>query len=140
MIYYALLHETEEDEIGFWIEFPDLNGIATQGDTLEETLAMAEECLNVWLDEPDPEVKFNKPTNFEGQAGYYPINVKPNIALALKLRWVREEAKLTQSDVAKRLNISYQAYQKLESPSKNNATLKTIEKLQNALGVKLISI
>ena len=137
MIYYAKLNKG--DNYGYWLEFPDVPGCFTQGKNLEETLARAEEALLGAL------LGFhvsgiNPPTNYEGQEGYYPIPVPLNIAVALKLRWAREASKLSQSEVAKKLDISYTTYQRFESPSKNNATLKTIERLQNVLGVKLVSV
>jgi predicted RNase H-like HicB family nuclease len=41
--YIALLHPAEEG--GYWVEFPDFPGCATQGDTLDEARAMAEDAL-----------------------------------------------------------------------------------------------
>lgn len=42
-IYPAIFHRAEEG--GYWIEFPDLQGANTQGETLEECLYMAKDCL-----------------------------------------------------------------------------------------------
>ena len=47
-IYPAIFHEAEEG--GFWVEFPDLEGCFTQGETLEETFKMAREALALSLD------------------------------------------------------------------------------------------
>ena len=44
-IYPAIIHE----ENGYWIEFPDLEGCQTCGQTLEETLESAQEALGLYL-------------------------------------------------------------------------------------------
>ncbi|MBQ2311689.1 MAG: type II toxin-antitoxin system HicB family antitoxin [Firmicutes bacterium] len=44
-IYPAVIHE----EDSFWLEFPDLEGCQTCGNTLEETLCNAQEALGLYL-------------------------------------------------------------------------------------------
>ena len=44
-VYPAVFHE----EDGYWVEFPDLTGCVTEGDTIEETMSMAQEALGLWL-------------------------------------------------------------------------------------------
>lgn len=44
-VYPAIFHE----EDGFWVEFPDLIGCNTCGQTLEETMEMAQEALGLYL-------------------------------------------------------------------------------------------
>ena len=44
-VYPAIIH----NEDGYWIEFPDLEGCQTCGDTLEQTLELAEEALGLYL-------------------------------------------------------------------------------------------
>ena len=44
-VYPAIIHQ----EDGFWVEFPDLEGCQTFGDSLEETLSNAEEALGLYL-------------------------------------------------------------------------------------------
>jgi len=45
--YPAIFHAAEEG--GFWVDFPDLDGCFTQGETLEEAHSMAFEALNEYL-------------------------------------------------------------------------------------------
>ena len=45
-IYPAIFHE---EDGGYWVEFPDLDGCITEGDTREEALEMAEEVLGLFL-------------------------------------------------------------------------------------------
>lgn len=44
-VYPAIIHEEE----GYWIEFPDLSGCFTNGDTLEDVMEMAREALGLYL-------------------------------------------------------------------------------------------
>ncbi len=44
-VYPAIFHE----EDGYWVEFPDLNGCVTEGNTIEEAMSMAQEALGLWL-------------------------------------------------------------------------------------------
>jgi len=45
----------------------------------------------------------------------------------------------TQSEIADKLNISYQQYQQLENPKKANPTQRTIAKLQKIFDYKFVS-
>jgi len=45
-IYPAIFHAETE---GYWVEFPNLEGCQTQGDTLEEAFSMAQEALGLYL-------------------------------------------------------------------------------------------
>ncbi len=44
-VYPAIFHK----EDGYWVEFPDLSGCVTEGDTIEEAMLMAQEALGLWL-------------------------------------------------------------------------------------------
>lgn len=44
-IYPAIFH-TED---GYWVEFPDLEGCNTCGETLDETMEMAQEALGLYI-------------------------------------------------------------------------------------------
>ena len=44
-VYPAIIHEEE----GYWVEFPDLSGCFTNGNTLEEAMEMAREALGLHL-------------------------------------------------------------------------------------------
>lgn len=60
-IYPAVFH-FEEDS--YWVEFPDLPGCFSDGDTPEEAMKNAQEAMELYL-EPDEEVEPNypQPTN-----------------------------------------------------------------------------
>lgn len=44
---------------------------------------------------------------------------------------------MSQSEIAKRLKITYQSYQLLENPVKGNPTVKNLERVARVLGKKL---
>lgn len=47
-IYPAIFHVAEEG--GFWVEFPDLDGCVTNGETLEDAFTKAKEALALYID------------------------------------------------------------------------------------------
>lgn len=49
LFYFALFHTAEEG--GFWVSFPDFPACFTQGETLEETYAMAVDALGLCVSE-----------------------------------------------------------------------------------------
>jgi len=128
LLYPATITFNEEDN-GYLVEFIDLPGCITDGDTLEEAATNGRETLTGFLASmyernvpiPEPSVV--------SQEDVYLIEPEPDVAVPVMLKRLRESNKLTQSDVAKVLGISYQAYQKLEKPGKSNPTLKTLERL-----------
>ena len=56
--------------------------------------------------------------------------------MGASLRQLREEAGLSQFDLAQRLGISYQAVQRIES-GRNGANVRTLERFAKALGLML---
>ena len=45
-IYPAIFHQ---EDGAFWVEFPDLEGCQTSGDTLQKTMLLAQEALGLYL-------------------------------------------------------------------------------------------
>ena len=124
MFYYAKI---EKEDGAYIVSFPDLPNINTFGETIDEALINAEEALNGSL-ESDFErgFKFIEPKKYKGDL-FYKIYLQLHIVISYNLRKIR--AKKSQIDIAKKLGISYQAYQKLENPRKCNPTVKTLEKI-----------
>ena len=67
----------------------------------------------------------------------YAVEAELHIEFALMLPKKRGEK--TQSEIADKLNISYQQYQQLENPKKANPTLRTIAKLQKIFDYQFVS-
>lgn len=111
------------------VEFPDLPGCLTEGETLEDAKVNAREALTGYLASVfEREYRIPDPTKINGR-NIYMIVPEPEVSIPVILRKLRLRKKLTQSDIAKVLGISYQAYQRLEKPGKSNPTLKTLERL-----------
>ena len=132
MFYYAKIIKEND---AYLVSFPEFPKINTYGDCIEEALKNAEEALNGCI-ESDFErgFKLNLPKEHKGKF-FYPIYLKPHIEMAYKIRKLR--ANKSQIEIAKKLGISYQAYQKLENPRKCNPTLKTLEKIAKTMKKKI---
>lgn len=67
--------------------------------------------------------------------GFYPITLLPHIEIAFQLKKLRKG--FSQTEIASRLGITYQSYQKLENPRKCNPTLKMLERISKVMGKHL---
>ena len=134
MEYFA---QVKKSEGSYQVSFPDFPNVNTYGESLEEALDNAKEALNAAL-EADFERGYSLPSpgNHVGKKGFHPVGLLPHIALAYQLKRLRNGQ--SQGEVAKKLGITYQAYQKLENPRKCNPTVKTLERLGDLLGKKLV--
>jgi len=118
----------------FGTRFPDLPEIQTVGKTRDEAIAMAGEALNAAL-ATDVGRGFSLPESSPRMRGMVGIEVEAHILLACQLRTLRGER--SQAEIARRLGLSYQAYQRLENPARGNPTIKTLERVAKAFGKKL---
>ena len=113
-------------------QFPDMPNVATCGFTHEEALAMAKDALDGCLEVDISHGNTVPPPTYTGG---YPVPVASHIVLSLRLRELRGEQ--SQTDIARKLGLSYQAYQRLENPRKANPTIKTLEKIARVYGREL---
>jgi len=114
------------------VQFPDMPNIQTFGYTEEEALAMAKEALEGCL---EADISHGNEIPPPSYTGGYPVSVASHIALSLKLRELRGSQ--SQTDIARKLGLTYQAYQRLENPRKANPTVKTLEKIAHVYGREL---
>lgn len=136
LLYPATITFSKEDN-GYLVRFIDLPGCITDGDTIEEATTNGREALTGFLASmyernvpiPEPSVV--------SRENVYLIEPDADVAVPVILKRLRESNKMTQSDVAKVLGISYQAYQRLEKPGKSNPTLNTLERLARVYRKKL---
>ncbi|UQA56324.1 type II toxin-antitoxin system HicB family antitoxin [Polyangium aurulentum] len=118
-------------------EFPDAPGCQTFARTEAELREAAREALEGWLEahlidgEAPPRPKRRRAT-----AGHWLVDVDPALSVALQLRWARQDAGLTQTELARRVGVSQQQIGKLERNG-TNPSLVTLEKLARALGARL---
>ncbi len=122
-----------------WISliFPDLPGCFTVGKTLNEAKLMASEALGLYLEEArDPKWEVPRPKKRRGRH-YYWIYPESSVAMALILRRLRVGLGLKQGQAAKKLGMTIQQLQKLETPGKSNPTVKTLSKISKSFQVNL---
>ena len=127
MIYHF---KVNKEENGFWAECVELPGCKTQAETYDELVVACEESLNLFLEEPkDSKVVFPLPNELlRNDKSLVGIEVEPEIALAVLLRYHRFNSKLTQKQVAEMLGMkNIYSYQRLEKRS--NPTLSIIKKI-----------
>ncbi len=126
--YPAKIKYLREDK-SYMVEFPDLPGCLTEGESLDDAKINAREALTGYLASIfEREHRIPDPSKIKGR-NVYSIEPEPEVSVPILLRKLRVKKKLTQGDIAKVLGISYQAYQRLEKPGKSNPTLKTLERL-----------
>ena len=129
MVYNCTVKKHGEEYIA---QFPDMPNVVTCGFTHEHALEMAKEALEAILEvEISKGMSIRPPAYKKG----YPISVASHITLPLRLRELRGEQ--SQTDIAQKLGLSYQAYQRLENPRKANPTVKTLEKIARVYGREL---
>ena len=117
-----------------FIDFPDA---VTQGETLEELEEMGQDVLSMVIEsmiEDNEEIPM--PSDFKGE-DILQIAPYPEIEIPVVLKKMRKEAGLTQKEIAKKLELPWQTYQKIERAKKSNITLKTLNKLAKAFGKRL---
>jgi len=123
------------------VKFPQHPSINTFGRDWDEAIEMAREALNLGL-EADFERGFRLPPVRKPRAGkgkkVVLIPLDPEVRTAYLLRQWREEAGLTQRSIAKKMGISYQAYQRMERPGRSNLTISTLDRIARALDRELV--
>ena len=111
---------------GYWVEFPDLPGCFTQGDSREEMLEEAR----------DPQWEILLPKARRGRQ-YIWVAPYEDVSIPLMIRQARQRKGLSQRELARRLTMSVQQLQKLECPGKSNPTVRTLAAVSEALDEQL---
>jgi len=127
-------------EGGYVVEFIDIPSCVTEGDTLEEAKSMAKEAISAMLYSLDSRKMAIPEPSVIKKKGIYYIEPELKIAFAITLKKERERLGLSQKDIAKRMNVNWAYYQRIENPRKTNPTLGTIEKLQKVFNRQFISL
>lgn len=139
--YWAILYRDPEDRT-LVVEFPDHPTVLTYGNDREHAIEMAKEALNAALESDyDRHVPLPKPSGKpkakKGQEAVF-IALDPEVRTAFLVRGWREESGLSQSQMAKRMGISTQAYQRMERPGRSNLTVATLDRIAQAIGKHLV--
>jgi antitoxin HicB len=130
-----------DEDMCWYVEAPGFyDGLMTYGDTLEDAKAMAEEAVNGLLASYlEHGVVFAIPQK-DSSSDWYPVEIEPGLAFAFWLRNARLSRNMTLADVADKMGVKYQVYQKLENPRTANPTLKTLKKLERIFDTELVAI
>lgn len=121
----------------FLIEFPDCPGCQTFAREKAEIDARAGDALEGWLEVnlEDGEAPPQPSARRRGVRGgvVRSIPVSSQLAAAIEIRWARQAANLSQSELGKRIGVSQQAIAKLERGG-GNVSLDTLDKVARGLG------
>ena len=122
-----------KDGKSYSVEFPDLPGCFSSGETKAEAVKFAKDALSLWLEEArDPKWDIPKATSRKGK-DYHWIAPHEDVAIPLMIRQARLKHGYSQREFAKLLKMSVQQLQKLETPGKSNPTVKTLVLISQAL-------
>ena len=105
---------------------------------MEDAKTMAVEALSGYLMSViEGDLVFNQPSKVRGAVMIEP---EPSVAFAYWLRSKRKASGMTLTDVADKLGVKYQVYQKLENPETSNPTLRTLKRLEKVFGEELVGV
>lgn len=137
--YYAVLRADDDGNV--LVRFPQHPGVNTFGRDWEEAEDMASEALNVAL-ESDFDRGIKLPALRKPRVGkderVVLVPLEAEVRMAFVLRKWREDAGFTQQEMASRLSVSYQAYQRMERPGRSNLTVSTLDRIARALDRDLV--
>ncbi len=92
---FTIRHLSKEDGGGYLIEFPDLPGCMSDGETIEETIENGRDAIQAWLDAAKATNRnIPKPGEFENQSGKWVQRVPKSIHLRLVNRAKEEGVSL----------------------------------------------
>jgi len=122
-------------------EFPDCPGCQTFARPGTEIASESRDALVGWLEATLQEGDL--PPKPSTKAGAVPqgaevlwVEVPAKLGVKLEMRWARAAAGLTQAELARRAGVSQPAIAQIEHPD-SNPTIDTLQKVADALGVKL---
>ena len=123
---------TPQPDGGFTVTFPDLPDAITEGDTEEEAMYNAAEVLTLTLDGRLEEGEEIPVPLFCNGVTVYP---SPLCQAAVLVRTARQGRPL--SDIARILNTSWAAAQRLENP-RHASNIRQLERAASIFGKRLV--
>jgi len=133
--YFAVLYPLPGDE-GVGVKFVEHPNVITWGRDWTHAEEMAREALSLSL-----ETEFSrgfrlpratKPQAKRGERVVF-VPLEPEVRVAYQLREYREKSGLTQRELAQRMGIAYQSYQRMERPGHANLSLATLARVAKVL-------
>jgi antitoxin HicB len=116
----------------YLVHFVDLKEAFTEGDTLEQAIFNAQDVLSLVLAQRMEDGE-DIPTPSKKRAGQKTVAPEASVQAALLTRMVRENNDKTMADLARALDTSWPAAQRLEDP-RHATSLKQLERAAAALG------
>lgn len=115
------------DDGAYSVQVPDLDGCFSWGETVNEALSNAQEAISLWLQDAATG-KGEVPTPSDIDTKYW-VAPSLDVRVPILLRMRRKEFGWTQKGAAEQLGVTYQVYQRYESPKVANLTLRTLSKV-----------
>jgi antitoxin HicB len=125
----------EKDGNGFFARFPDIPEALTGADTKEETLTQAKEALLTAFEFYFEDQRVVPPASNEEEYAYW-VEVPLSVEAKLLLLNSMVEQRITQSDLAKRMETTRQEVQRIID-LKHSTKIDTLAKAIQAVGKKL---
>ena len=133
MLYPAIITQDGKRVLA---EFPDCPGCVTFAEPGQDIMALAQDALSGWLEihledgaaPPRPTLRRRWPRG----ATILLVPVPAKLAVALCVRWARQDAGLSQGQLARKMGVSQQQAAKLEQPEAN-PSVDTLAKVARAL-------
>ena len=133
MKYFAQrLHE----DGGYTVTFRDIPEAITYGETLEEALEMAQDALETAMEFYFEDMR-QVPTPSKGQDGEYAIELPISMASKVLLLNEMVAQRVTQADLAKRMNTSRQVVNRM-TDLQHATKIDTISDALKALGKEMV--
>jgi antitoxin HicB len=124
-----------QPEGGFLVQFIDFDEAFTEADTADEAAFNAAEVLSLVLEQRmEDAVEIPKPSPARGCPVARP---QASVQAAIHMRGERQTQGKSLADMARALNTSWPAAQRLEQPGAN-PTLRQLERAAAALGKRLV--
>lgn len=121
----------KRDDDGFLVTFRDIKNAFTGALTREKAICNAQEVLDlILLDLLEKGEMIPTPSSIK--QGEIPISASPDVAAPALLHILRTISHRSMADVAKKMGVPYQSYQRMESGK--NLTMKSLKKAASALG------
>ncbi len=129
--------DVERDEAGYFlVTFPDFPEAGTDGETLEEALAEAADCLAEAVAGRIARTE-NIPKASRKQKGQYVIAIPAQMAAKAALYLAMKEAGIDKSDLARRLGCDVKEVRRLLDP-KQPSKIQRIGEALAAIGQELV--
>lgn len=117
---FTIRHLSKEEGGGYLIEFPDLPGCMSDGETIDEAIENGKDAVQAWIETAkEMQRPIPKPGELEGQSGKWVQRVPKSIHLRLVNR-AREEGVSLNTLVIMMLSESL-AGESHKKPSKQNS-------------------